>query len=249
MISKVVFKNRLFISAMTVLFSCCISYAQDNKLSVKEKKDGWELLFDGVSMKKWKSAGSDSFPSKGWHIVDGTLYMDENGGRQLGGDILTKEQFDDFEFMIDFKLTEGANSGIKYSVHIYNPPIRGLGTVLGPEYQLLDDDKHPDAKAGRNGNRKSGSLYDILPSSAGNTLHPPGEWNTVRIVSKGNHVEHWLNGVKVLAYDRDSELYKEAFAQSKFKEMTDYGKREKGYLLLQDHGNKVFFKNIKVRKL
>lgn len=224
-------------------------YAQDNKLTDKEKQEGWQLLFDGNSMNKWKTPNSDSFPSKGWVIENGALFIAENGGRQSGGDIITKEQFDDFDLMFDFKLTEGANSGVKYAVHIYNPPIRGLGTVLGPEYQVLDDEKHPDAKAGRNGNRKLGSLYDMLPSSPGKALRPIGEWNTARIISKGNHVEHWLNGVKVLEYERGSNTYNEAFALSKFTPIPDFGKREKGHIMIQDHGNKVFFKNIKIRKI
>lgn len=219
-------------------------YAQENRLSEKERSEGWQLLFDGTTMNRWKSANSDSFPSRGW-IIDNGVLMIANGG----GDIITREQFGDFEFVVDFKLTEGANSGIKYGVHIFNPPVRGLGAVLGPEYQLLDDDKHPDAKAGRNGNRKLGSLYDILPSNTTTALRPIGEWNTARIVSKGNHVEHWLNGVKVLEYERAGELYNTAFAQSKFKEVTTFGKNSTGHILLQDHGNKVFFRNIKIRTL
>jgi hypothetical protein len=241
--------NRILTLSLSIVLLVSSAYAQDNKLTNKEKKEGWQLLFDGSSMSKWKSANSDSFPSKAWVIENGVLFISENSGRQSGGDIITKEQFDDFDFMFDFKLTEGANSGIKYSVHIFNPPIPGLGAALGPEYQILDNEKHPDAKAGRNGNRKLGSLYDILPSSTGSALRPIGEWNTGRIVSKGNHVEHWLNGTKVLEYDKTSDAYKEAFALSKFKEVKGYGESAKGYMLLQDHGNKVFFKNIKIRKL
>ena len=223
--------------------------AGDNKLTDKEKKQGWELLFDGKSMSKWRTPGSDSFPSKAWVISNGTLFLEKLAGQPSGGDIITREQFNDFELTWDFKLTEGANSGVKYDVHIYNPPVKGLGSALGPEYQLLDDDKHPDAKLGRNGNRKLGSLYDILPSSTGGALHPIGEWNTARVIAKGNHVEHWLNGVKVLEYEKGNDVYNEAFAHSKFTEAKDYGKREKGHILIQDHGNKVFFKNIKIRKI
>jgi hypothetical protein len=237
----------LFIFQFLVFSS--VAYSQDNKLTDKEKREGWQLLFDGTSMSKWKSASSDSFPSKGWTVENSVLSIDKNGGQQSGGDIITKEQFDDFEFTVDFKLTEGANSGIKYSVHIFNPPVRGLGAVLGPEYQVLDDEKHPDAKAGRNGNRKLGSLYDILPSNPGSALRPIGEWNTAQIISKGNRVEHWLNGTKVLEYDKSSDVYKEAFILSKFKEVKGYGESSKGHILLQDHGEKVFFKNIKIRKL
>jgi hypothetical protein len=245
-----IFTNKTFILFLSqVLFFTNIGHSQDNKLTDKEKNEGWQLLFDGTSMSQWKRPNSDSFPSKGWAAENGVLVIGENGGRQSGGDIITKEQFDDFELSVDFKLTDGANSGIKYSVHIFNPPVRALGAVLGPEYQVLDNEKHPDAKAGRNGNRKLGSLYDILPSSTGNALRPIGEWNTARIVSKGNRVEHWLNGTKVLEYDKSSDAYKEAFALSKFNEVKGYGESTKGHILLQDHGNKVFFKNIKIRKL
>lgn len=221
----------------------------DNKLTDKEKKEGWELLFDGRSMSKWRTPRSDSFPSKAWVISNGTLFLENQAGQPSGGDIITREQFDDFDLTFDFKLTEGANSGVKYAVHIFNPPVQGLGSVLGPEYQLLDDEKHPDAKMGRNGNRKLGSLYDILPSSTSKAIRAIGQWNTARIISKGSHVEHWLNGVKVLEYERGNEVYNAAFAQSKFKEVKEYGKRDKGHILIQDHGNKVFFKNIKIRKI
>lgn len=242
-----ILRRKAMLLSILSFFIFSNAHSQDNQLTDKEKKDGWKLLFDGKSMSQWKKPNSDSFPSKGWTIENGVLFI--GGGGQSGGDIITREQFDDFEFTADFQLTEGANSGIKYSVHIFNPPIRGLGAVLGPEYQILDDERHPDAKAGRDGDRKLGSLYDMLPSKTGGALHPIGEWNTARIVSKGNHVEHWLNGVKVLEYDKTSEAYKNAFNLSKFKEVNGYGESVKGHFLLQDHGNKVFFKNIKVRKL
>lgn len=243
---RTILRKKIALVLLSFFILAC-TYSQDNQLTDKEKKDGWQLLFDGKSMNQWRKPNSDSFPSRGWIVENGVLFIE--GGGQSGGDIITKEQFNDFEFTTDFKLTEGANSGIKYSVHIFNPPVRGLGAVLGPEYQLLDDEKHPDAKAGRDGNRKLGSLYDMLPSKTRTSLHPIGEWNTARIVSKGNHVEHWLNGVKVLEYDKTSEAYKNAFTLSKFKGVTGYGESANGHLLLQDHGNKVFFKNIKIRKL
>jgi hypothetical protein len=245
MLRKIV-RNKLLILALFVVSN---AYSQDNQLSGKEKKEGWQLLFDGKSMSQWKSASSDSFPSKGWAIANGVLFVDNESGSALGGDIITRKQFEDFEFAFDFKLTEGANSGVKYSVQKFTPAVPGLGSVLGPEYQLLDNDKHPDAKAGRNGNRKLASLYDILPSSTEKAIRPIGEWNSARIVSKGNHVEHWLNGIRVLEYDTTSDLFTSSLAQSKFKPVKDFGKKSSGYLLLQDHGNKVFFKNIKVREI
>ncbi len=244
MLRMVLSARLLFATLLCVFVLHSQVNAQENKLTDKEKSEGWQLLFDGSTMTQWRSANSDSFPSRGWVVENGILVIDKNGG-----DIITREQFGDFEFVLDFKLTEGANSGVKYSVQRFNPPVRSLGALLGPEYQLLDDEKHPDAKAGRNGNRKLGSLYDILPSNTSSALRPIGEWNTARIVSKGNHVEHWLNGIKVLEYERTGELYNTAFAQSKFKEVTSFGKNNTGYILLQDHGNKVFFRNIKIRKL
>lgn len=239
------YKKYLLSAIAILLFS--FAYSQDNQLTDKEKKEGWQLLFDGVSMGQWRKPNMDSFPSKGWIVENGVLRIE--GGGYSGGDIITREQYDNFEFSLDFKLTDGANSGIKYAVHIFNPPVRGLGTVLGPEYQLLDDEKHPDANAGRDGNRKLGSLYDILPSKTTGALRPIGEWNTARIVSTGDHVEHWLNGVKVLEYDKTSDLYKSALSLSKFKEAKGYGESTEGYILLQDHGNRVYFKNLKIRKL
>jgi hypothetical protein len=225
------------------------AYSQDNTLTKKETDEGWKLLFDGTSTDKWKSASSESFPDKGWNVSNGELFVDNTSGRAVGGDIITKEQFIDFELSFDFKLAEGANSGLKYSVQKFSPPVPGLGSLLGPEYQILDDDRHPDAKAGRNGNRKLGSLYDLLPSHTTGALHPIGSWNTSRVVSKGDHVEHWLNGIKVLEYDISGEAYNTALQQSKFKPVKDFGKKVNGYILLQDHGNQVYYKNIKIRKL
>lgn len=224
-------------------------YSQENRLSEKERIDGWQLLFDGNSMDKWKSTSSDEFPSAGWKITDGVLWINNTTGRSIGGDLITKDEFFDFELVFDFKLSEGANSGLKYRVQKYTPPIAGLGTYLGPEYQLLDNDKHPDAKAGKNGNRKLASLYDILPSSTGDALKPVGEWSTARIVVEGDNVEHWLNGIMVLKYNTSSELYNTHLASSKFSSINNFGKQSKGHLLLQDHGDMVYFKNIKIRKL
>ncbi len=238
-------KILMFVSLLFV----CSAFAQDNVLSAKEKKEGWQLLFDGFSMNKWKGASSDSFPAKGWKVADGVLFIDNETGRQSGGDVLTTEEFENFELSIDFKLTEGANSGVKYSVQKLSQPAPGLGSVLGPEYQILDNDKHPDAKAGRNGNRKLASLYDLLPANTEKAIRPIGDWNTAGIVSKGDVVEHWLNGVKVLAYNRSNDVYNAALAQSKFKEVKEFGKNPRGYIMLQDHGNRVFFKNIKIKRL
>lgn len=217
--------------------------AQDNVLSTKEKKQGWELLFNGSNLNGWTSVGKSTPPAHGWSISNGVLTVKKEGNKR-GGDIITSKQFSDFELIVDFKITKGANSGIKYFFTKYSK-----GGWLGLEYQIIDDQNHPDAKLGINGNRKLATLYDMFPAK--NTkAKPVGEWNRARIVSKGTKVEHYLNGKKVLSFDRASKEYKETFLKSKYKECNPmFGDVEKGYILLQDHGDIVSFKNIKIREL
>ncbi len=216
-----------------------------NTLTAQERQEGWRLLWDGKSSEGWRSGRSENFPARGWIIHDGVLTV------SAGGDIITREKFSDFELKVDFKLTPGANSGIKYFVHADLDPATtaSLGSVVGYEYQLLDDLLHPDAKAGRNGNRTLGSLYDLLPASKDKDANPIGEWNTARIVVRGNHVEHWLNDQKVLEYDHTSPEFKDGFAHSKFHGIAEFPNWTDGHILLQEHGNEVSFRNIKIRVL
>lgn len=224
-----------------------------NTLTDKEKKAGWTLLFDGKTTNGWRGAYKDKFPEKGWTVADGLLTIQQSDGSesQSFGDIVTTGEYGDFDLMFDFKLTEGANSGVKYFVVEQSP--KPKGSAFGLEFQVLDDDKHPDAKMGRDGNRTVGSLYDLIPASS-KKANPIGEWNTGRIVSKGHHVEHWLNGKKVVDYERGSEKFRELVAMSKYK-APDYnahgrfGEAPKGHILLQDHGNKVSYRNIKIKTL
>jgi hypothetical protein len=217
-----------------------------NTLTKQEIKEGWKLLFDGKTMNGWRGAYMNALPSKGWEVRDGMLIVQESGGREaaFGGDIVTVDEYGNFELKLDFKLTEGANSGIKYFVLEQQP--RTPGSAIGLEYQLLDDAKHPDAKKGINGNRTLASLYDLIPAS-NKKVHPVGEWNQARILVKGKHVEHWLNGVMVLQYERGGKEFLARKAESKFKDRQGFGEAEKGHILLQDHGNQVFFRNIKIR--
>lgn len=217
-----------------------------NTLSRKEKKEGWNLLFDGKTMNGWRGAYLDSLPAKGWEVKDGILMVQASGGAEaaFGGDIVTVEQYGSFELVVDFKLTEGANSGIKYFVTEQQP--RTPGSAKGLEYQLLDDDRHPDAKLGINGNRTLASLYDLIPAT-NKTVHPIGEWNHARIVVRGKHAEHWLNGIKVLWYERGGKEFLAHKAESKFKDLDGFGEALKGHILLQDHGDQVLFRNIKIR--
>ena len=199
-------------------------------------------------MNGWRGAYLDSLPKKGWEVKDGVLMVQASGGAEaaFGGDIVTVEQYSSFELLVDFKLTEGANSGIKYSVTEQQP--RTPGSAKGLEYQLLDDARHPDARLGINGNRTLASLYDLLPAT-NKSVHPIGEWNRARILVRGRHVEHWLNGMKVLEYERGGKEFLAHKAESKFKDLAGFGEAPKGHILLQDHGDQVFFRNIKIRIL
>ncbi|RPI25314.1 MAG: DUF1080 domain-containing protein [Acidobacteria bacterium] len=220
-----------------------------NTLTDREVKEGWVLLFDGKTPHGWRGAKIDKFPEYGWAIENGELSVLESGGAESrhGGDIVTVDQYDNFELSVEFKLTPGANSGIKYNVVGIEP--NRPGSAIGLEYQVLDDSRHPDAKKGISGNRTLGSLYDLIPAAADKPVKPIGEWNQARILVDGKHVEHWLNGKKILEYERGSEGFRAHKAESKFKDNQGFGEHPKGHILLQDHGNRVSYRNIKLRPI
>ena len=223
--------------------------AAPNTLTAQEKAEGWRLLWDGQTTEGWRSARRDKFPEKGWAIKDGLLWVDASGGQESaeGGDIITKEKFANFELLVDFKITEGANSGIKIFV---DPELnKGPGSSIGLEFRILDDARHPDAKLGRNGNRTMGSLYDLIPAPASKKVNPIGEWNQARILSQGKHVEYWLNGQKTVEYERGSKEFRDLVAISKYVKWPGFGELPTGHILLQDHGNRVAFRNVKLRVL
>jgi hypothetical protein len=216
-----------------------VASAQLPELSRREIRQGWVLLFDGQTSQGWKSANGNPFPKIGWKIENGVLSLDPSQGR--GGDIITEQEFSDFEFSVEFKLEKATNSGIKYFVF--------KNTSLGLEFQILDDDHHPDARQGINGNRTQGALYDIMPPGRNKKNMPVGEWNHARIVAKGKNVEHWLNGKKILSFERGGEVFHRHIAESKFNERENFGMIEKSPILLQDHRDVVHFRNIKIREL
>lgn len=221
-----------------------------NQLTSAEKEDGWKMLWDGKTTEGWRGARLDDFPEQGWEIEDGILTVLASGGAESagGGDIVTKEVYGDFELKVDFKITEGANSGIKY--YVDTDLNKGPGSSIGLEYQILDDENHPDAKLGNHeGSRTVASLYDLIKADPNKPINPVGEWNTARIISKDNHVEHWLNGTKVLEYERGSDNFRKLVSESKYDKWPDFGELEEGRILLQDHGNRVSFKNIKIKEL
>jgi len=221
-----------------------------NNLSSAEKKAGVQLLFDGISSKGWVGAYKTAFPEKGWVIQDGTISVLPSGGAEStnGGDIVTTQQFSAFDLSFEFKLTPGANSGVKYFVALAEA---NKGSAIGLEYQVLDDTLHPDAKLGRDGDRTLASLYDLIKAQkTSRFIRQPGNWNMGRVVVyPNNHVEHYLNGIKVLEYERGSQAFRDLVAISKYKVWPNFGEAKQGHILLQDHGNAVSFRSIKIKTL
>lgn len=221
-----------------------------NNLSEAEKKYGVSFLFDGNDISQWRGAYKDAFPANGWKVTDGTLTVLPTDGSEStnGGDIVTKKEYGAFVLQFDFKLTDGANSGVKYFV---TESEKNAGSAIGLEYQILDDEKHPDAKLGAVGNRTLASLYDLIPSLPEKRARRPiGEWNRgiVKVYTDGR-VEHWLNGWKVLEYQRGVPYYRALVARSKYAQWENFGMAPKGHILLQDHGNLVSFRNIKIMEI
>ena len=238
-----------------------------NTLSPQEEAQGWTLLFDGHTTGGWRGAGKESFPEMGWRVEDGVLTVEASGGAEaaFGGDIVTIDEYDRFEFSLDFMLTEGANSGIKYFI---TESYGSNASAIGLEYQLLDDRRHPDAALGAAGNRTLGSLYDLIPAVTGKTVHAAGKWNRARVVVHGSRmdehlsgnrmerqlfagaqVEHWLNDRLVVKYDRGTPTFDALVARSKYVVWEGFGHWQRGHILLQDHGDEVHFRSIKVRRL
>jgi hypothetical protein len=218
-----------------------------NTLSPQEAKDGVILLFDGKTTDQWRGYGKTDFP-KGWVINDNAIQCNGSGKGEAGqgGDIITKEKFKNFELTLEWKISEGGNSGIFYlAQEIKGEPI----WKSAPEMQVLDNVKHPDAKLGKDGNRQAGSLYDLIPAVPQNAK-PVGEWNTVKIIVYKGTVVHYQNGVQVLEYHLWTDDWKKMCANSKFKDYKWFvDTATEGYIGLQDHGDDVWYRNIKIKKL
>jgi len=230
--------------------------AEPNQLSPVDVEAGWRLLFDGTSFDGWRGLGRDEVPAEHWTIDEGAIRKVPSGevptaadGQPLeGGDIMTVDTFEDFELMFEWKVAAGANSGIKYNVSeemsTSAPPVHA---ALGFEYQILDDDGHPDAQNGLN--RTAAALYDLIGPAPNKQLRPVGEFNESRLVFRGGHGEHWLNGAKVLEFDLETDAFAERLAASKYQPIEGFADRRAGHIVLQDHGDEVWFRSIKIRQL
>ena len=203
----------------------------------------WEILFDGNGLDNWMGKTNHKPPSPGWKIENGMLYMTGEGG-----DIVTKKKYGDFELVFEFKLTEEANSGIKYFVDKVVNEENGKEMINGPEYQIIDDYNNKVVKKEPNGTKSAAAAYLLYPPK-NKKLNPPGEWNNGKIIAKNGKVEHWLNGVKVVSYKRGSKDFLKRKAETKFKNDINYGEFDKGHIMLTDHNDLVYFRNMKIRKL
>ena len=230
---------RVIIYSLFLIFATQFAFCQkikENTLSKNELSEGWVLLFDGTTTNGWITSSGKPVPTTGWEVKNGCITTIKGA---KGGDIITKDEYKDFIFSVDFNIEPGCNSGIKYFYTEYPN-----GGNLGMEFQIIDDQLGKDNKKD---NHLIGSFYDVLaPTVAKKKVFAPGQWNNIRIVSKGMKVEHWLNDQKVLEFTRGSKAYTEAVAKSKFsKTEPAFGMVEKGHILLQEHGGQVSFRNIK----
>ena len=250
--------NRPAILTLVVASCLCVACAaaqRPNELTTAERAAGWRLLFDGRSLAGWRGLGYDSVPTAHWRVVDGAIakmptakvQRQADGQPAAGGDLMTVDSFRDFELAFEWRVTPGANSGVKYNVsEELSLKHAGNHAALGFEYQVLDDVLHPDNKVATH---RAGGLYDIVAPIATKPLRPVGEWNSARIVLLGNHGEHWLNGVKIVEYDLATPRLDSLLEKSKYKPIPDFAERRSGHIILQDHGDEVYFRNIKIREL
>lgn len=241
-------------AAVSLVLVCASSLAAQNTLTPAERSAGWRLLFDGKTLAGWRGLGYDSVPTAHWKVVDGTIMKIPrgkvarmpDGQPAAGGDLMTVDTFGDFELAFDWKATPGMNSGVKYNVsEKFSLDNAANHAALGFEYQVLDDSLNEDNKIPTH---RAGSLYDLLVPNERKQLKPVGQWNHSRIVFEGNHGEHWLNGVKIVEYDLGTPRMDSALALSKYKNIKGFADRRAGHIILQDHNEEVYFRDLKIRR-
>ena len=227
-------KLTLLLAALTSLSL----HAADNQLSKEEKAAGWKLLFNGKNLDGWRGYTLKGLPESGWVVEDGLL---KTVAKAKGKELITEQKFDDFELAWEWRVEPGGNNGIKYFVTESRPQ------APGPEYQMIDDAKHPDGQRG--GTHQTAAFYDVLPPAADKPVKPGGEWNSSKLVVKGKHVEHWLSGKNVLTYELGSAEVKAGLEKSKFKKFPDFGEKISGHIMLTYHQDECWYRNIKLREL
>ncbi len=235
--------NYIYKTIFTALFITCIAMTGEaqNTLTAQEKKDGWKLLFDGKTTKGWRQYSSDKISAR-WKASNGELYLDKSV-KEGRGDIITDGEYKDYDLSLEWKIDSCGNSGVIFNV-VEDPKFQATYHT-GPEMQVLDNTCHPDAKIIKH---RAGDLYDLISCSK-ETVKPAGEWNVARIVSKNAKMEFWLNGTKTVEFTMHTPEWDQMVAASKFKTMSSFGKALKGHIALQDHGDGVYFRNIKIREL
>jgi len=211
-------------------------------LTAEETKAGWKLLFDGKTLTGWRGYKKPDASGTRWSVEDGMLTLAKNDGKDTRGarDLISVDTYDHFELAWDWKIALGGNSGMKYFV------LEDMDSAIGHEYQMIDDERHPDAKIGPH--RQTAAFYDVFPAHD-RPIKPAGEWNTSEVIVKGKHVTHILNGKTVLDYDLESPELKAAIAKSKFKDIARFGKPQNGHILLQDHGDQVWYRKVEIKRL
>lgn len=241
-------KKQLIAILMLATFS--VMAQKPNTLTASEKKMGWKLLFDGKTMNGWRNFYKKDLGGA-WQVsaIDKAITLDatfkEGWMAKGGGELTTNDIYENYEFSIDWKISEGGNSGIIFNAQEDDQKKHPYAWNTGPEFQVLDNERHDDGKIQKH---RAGNLYDIFKYEPEN-VRPQGQWNTAKIKQKNGHVELYLNGRKVIEYTIGSEEYKKAVAESKFKDDPMWGTYTKGHIVLQDHGNQVWYRNIKIRKL
>ena len=228
--------------------------ARPNELTAAERAIGWRLLFDGRTLSGWRGLGYDSVPTAHWKVTDGAIEKIASGnvpkladGQPAhGGDLMTVDSFGDFELAFEWKVAPGANSGVKYNVSERLSMSQAPNhAALGFEYQILDDDRHEDGKLP---SHRAGALYDLIAPNARKHVRPVGEWNRSRIVFRGRHGEHWLNGEEIVEFDLGTPRMDSLIAASKYRPIPGFADRRRGHIVLQDHGDEAYFRSIKVRE-